>query len=186
LRSKGAGEARVLAAQRGLAVTVFRPSVVFGPEDSFLNVFAKWLSRLPVVFVPCPAARFQPIYVGDVAQCFGRSLEDRSSFGKRYDLCGPKAYSMRDLWQLAGKWSGHARPLVSLGDKASYLAAWAMEWMPQKPMSRDNYRSMQVDAVCHSPLPFGLHPTALDTAATYLGRQHPRSRYSGFRYTAGR
>jgi uncharacterized protein YbjT (DUF2867 family) len=186
LRSKGEGEALVLAAQDGLAVTAFRPSVVFGPEDRFLNEFARWQRWLPFVAVPCPEARFQPVYVGDVVRCLVRALGEGSSFGKRYDLCGPKVYTMRELWRIAGTLSGHPRPLIALGDKLSYLQAWMLEWAPGKPMSRDNYRSMHVDAVSSAPLPFGVTPTALEAAAGYLAGRSAEARHSGYRYTAGR
>jgi uncharacterized protein YbjT (DUF2867 family) len=186
LRSKGEGEALVLAAQNGLAVTAFRPSVVFGPEDRFLNEFARWQRWLPVVAVPCPEARLQPVYVGDVVRCFVRALHERASFGKRFDLCGPKVYTMRELWRIAGRVSGHPRPLIALGEKLSYLTAWMLERAPGKPMSRDNYRSMQVDAVSSAPLPFDVTPTALEAAAGYLAGTGSEARYSGYRYTAGR
>jgi len=186
LRSKGEGEALVLAAQDGMAVTAFRPSVVFGPEDHFLNEFARWQRWLPLVLVPCPRARFQPVDVGDVVRCLVLALDARASFGKRYDLCGPKVYTMIELWRIAGRLSGHSRPLIGLGDKLSYLQAWMLEWAPGKPMSRDNFRSLQVDAVISAPLPFGVTPTALEAAAGYLAGSGPEARYSGYRYTAGR
>jgi uncharacterized protein YbjT (DUF2867 family) len=186
LRSKGEGEALVLAAQDGIAVTAFRPSVVFGPEDRFLNEFVRWQHWLPFVMVPCPRARFQPVYVRDVVRCLVHALGERASFGKRYDLCGPTVYTMRELWRVAGRLSGHERPLIGLGDKLSYLQAWTLEWAPGTPMSRDNFRSMQVDAVSTAPLPFGVTPTALEAAAGYLGGTGSEARYSGYRYTAGR
>src|SRR5438045_529165 len=95
-RSKGAGEQVVLQA-RDLDVTVFRPSVVFGPEDQFLNRFAAMARFLPVLAVPCPKARFQPVHVGDGARVILSAIEDAESHGKRYELGGPREYTLKEL-----------------------------------------------------------------------------------------
>jgi len=189
LRSKADGEAAVVAARAQLASTIFRPSVVFGPEDQFLNVFARLQRFLPVVLLACPDARFQPVYVGDVAECFVRGLDADVSHGRAYDLVGPREYTLRELVEYAGRESGHPRPVIGLGDRLSYWQARVMELapLPLRVMSRDNYWSMQVPSVSGAALPFGVPATPLEAVApVYLKGIYPRSRYSEFRYHAGR
>jgi uncharacterized protein YbjT (DUF2867 family) len=187
LRSKGEGEDLVLAQQKDFDVTVFRPSVVFGPEDSFLNLFATLNRLFPVIFLGCAESRFQPVFVGDVARCIVASLNDRSSFGHAYDLCGPQVYTLRELMKFAGRASGHVRPIFGLSKGHAYVQAWVMELLPGKLMSRDNVYSMRVDSVSDEALPFGVVPTPLAVAAPlYLRGQYARSRYGTFRYRAGR
>ena len=189
LRSKADGEAAVVAARGELVSTIFRPSVIFGPEDRFLNVFAALQRWLPVMLLACPDARFQPVYVGDVAECFVRSLDADDSQDRAFVLVGPAEYTLRELVAYAGKVSGHPRPIVGLGNRLSYAQAWLMELAPValRVMSRDNYWSMQVPNVSAAQPLLGLDATPLEAVApVYLKGVYPRSRYSEFRYHAGR
>jgi uncharacterized protein YbjT (DUF2867 family) len=186
LRSKGIGEQAVLAAD-DLDVTVFRPSVVFGPEDRFLNQFASLSRFLPVLAIPCPQARFQPVYVGDVARAIDRTLDDIATRGKRYDLCGPRAYTLKELVEYVCWATGRRRIVLGLSDRLSYVQARLMELMPGSPFTRDNYRSMQVPNVCDGPFPFGIQPQALEAVASlYLSLSTPRERYPQLRWRARR
>jgi len=189
LRSKGEAEAALKQIARGPALTVFRPSVIFGREDKFINLFANLLKYLPVLFLASPQARFQPIFVEDVARAMVLSLDRLETFGKSYDLCGPKAYTLRELVEYAAQATGHARPIIGLSDTLSYLQAWAMEFLPVKLMTRDNYYSMKTDNVCDCDFPeiFGFKPAALEAVApSYLTGGTPRERYRLFRFKARR
>jgi NADH dehydrogenase len=187
LRSKGEGEAWVLAQQQDLDVTVFRPSVIFGPDDSLLKLFANLQRWLPVVFLGCAGARMQPVYVEDVASCFVAALSDRSSFGQSYDLVGPEVLTLRQLVHLAGAASGHPRPTIGLSRSLSFLQAAILEHLPGRLMSRDAFRSLEVDNVSAQPLPFGIRPAAVEAVAPeYLRGGKPRTRVGMFRVRAGR
>ena len=131
LRSKAAGEAAVTTALREAAactaLTVFRASVVYGQGDKFINLFA-WLQRYaPVVALGKPDAKLQCIWVEDVAQAFVNALDAPHTFGKTYELGGPKVYTLKQLVEYAGQVSGHPRMVFGLPDRLAYLQAWMME-----------------------------------------------------------
>jgi uncharacterized protein YbjT (DUF2867 family) len=173
LRTKAMGEEAVHRAEgTDLHVTSFRPSVIFGPGDGFLNRFAGLLRLTPGVFpLACPQARFQPVYAEDVVRAFMESLDNHKTFGQRYDLCGPKVYSLREIVEYIASLIGKHVCIVGLNDALSYLQAAALEFAPGKPFSLDNYRSLKVDSVCDKGFPgvFGITPSSLEEIApTYL------------------
>lgn len=157
-----------------LAVTSFRPSVIFGPQDSFLNRFAALLRVVPGVFpLACPEARFQPVYVGDVAEAFANAIAARASYGQRYDLCGPHVYTLRELVRYTARLIGVRRLILGLPAWAARAQAEVFEYLPGKPFSRDNYRSLQRDNVCAANAPHC--PTPLEAIApSYLGEAGSR------------
>jgi NADH dehydrogenase len=170
LRSKAAGEAALQAA--GLDLTIFRPSVIFGRGDSFLTLFAKMAKIAPFFPLAGADARFQPIWVEDVAAVMADSLTNSQSIGATYDLCGPTQYALAELVRYATAASGHPRAVFGIPEFVGWLQAWAMEFIPNGPMTRDNIRSMRVPSVCDAGcgLPFGRPATALENIApTYLG-----------------
>ncbi len=155
-RSKAQGEQVLLSGAKAhdIALTLIRPSVIFGRDDQFITLFAALQSVAP--FVPLAGAhtRFQPVWVQDVAQALANALWDSRTHGQIYEATGPDQFSLADLVRHAGRWAGHARRILPLPHALGWLQALAMECLPGEPlMSRDNLASMQVDNVAT-----GRHP----------------------------
>lgn len=188
LRTKAEAAELVLAAQ-DLQVTVFEPSVIFGPGDRFLNRFARLLRLAPGVFpLPCPNAKLAPVSAGDVAEAMLRSLDARACFGRRYALCGPKVYTLRELLRYLRRLTGHKRVILGLPRPLSWLQALVMEWLPGKPFSLDNYHSLQVAGVCtdNGFAAFGMQPVAVEAVLpTYLGRFTAQAELDKYRRMRG-
>jgi len=190
-RSKGDGEAIVRASS--LDWTIFQPSVIFGPEDRFLNTFATLARFFPAIPIGGADVRFQPVWIGDVADAFVNALENRDTYRKAYELVGPRVYTLRELVQFAAAASGHPRPVVALPGSVALAQARLMELAPGEPlMSRDNLDSMKVDNVAsrqpYLPAPeLGITPTAMEAEAPrYLSGSTVRSRLDAFRARARR
>lgn len=189
LRSKAAGERVVLEYAKKLDVTIFRPSVVFGRGDSFLNLFATLVKILPVVALAKPHAKFQPVWVEDVASAFVSSVQNTATYGQVYELGGPGVYTLRQLVQKVADVLGKKRKIIGLNDSLSMLQGFMLGLMPIKLMTADNIKSMKVDNVCKQGFPsvFNLTPTALETIVPeYLTNTSPRAAYDKFRGVAGR
>ena len=193
-RSKARGE-EVLRSS-GLAVTLLRPSVIFGAEDKFLNTFAKLQQLFPVIPLASSEARFQPVWVEDVASAVVRCLQDTRTIGQTFEACGPDVFTLRQLVELAGRYAGvnggRGRPVIGLPAPLARLQARLMELAPGEPMmSRDNLDAMKTDNVASGKLPglqaLGITPSALSAIApSYLGAQGLRSGLMAKRKTAGR
>ncbi len=187
LKTKGAGEDLVHQTP-GVDTTSFRPSVIFGPRDSFFNRFASLLSLSPLVFPLARAgARFAPVYVGNVVEAFVHALADRDTIGQRLELCGPKEYTLAELVRYTARLTGRRTRILALPDPLGRLQAMVLGLLPGKPFSLDNYYSLKIDSVCReNALPLlGIQPRSVEgVVPTYLGDASMRARYFQFRATA--
>jgi uncharacterized protein YbjT (DUF2867 family) len=187
-RSKGDGEKAVHAAN--VAWTIFRPSVVFGPEDQFLNKFAFLQRIFPVIPLAMPDAKFQPVYVDDVAKAIVNVLDLDAAGGRTYELGGPTVYTLEDLVAYCGSVIGKHASIIRLPDALARLQALTFEMAPGEPViSRDNLDSMKVDNVMSGPLApeLGLEPASIEAIApVYLTGASRSSRFDTFRASAGR
>ena len=188
LRSKGEGEERVHAVE-GLAVTSFRPSVIFGPGDGFFNRFAGLLRLAPLVFpLACPRARLAPVYVGDVVRAHLWALDrPEEAAGRRLELCGPHSYTLEELVRYTARLTGYRGRILPLGPGLSRLQALVLGHLPGRPFTLDNLRSLSVDAVCREPAELGFTPTAVEAVVPgYLGPRAPQRRLDRWRRGAAR
>lgn len=190
LRSKAAGEAVLKAAR--LELTLLRPSVIFGEGDRFLNLFATLQSVLPVLPLAGADARFQPVWVEDVAAAIVKCIDEPKTTGQTVECTGPSVHTLRELAAMAGHWSGHARRVLALPAGLAYLQALAMECLPGTPlMSRDNLDSLRVQSVASGKLPglegLGIRASALDAIVPqYLAAAQGVARLNPLRARARR
>ncbi len=192
LRSKGEAERMVLETA-DLCTTSFRPSVIFGAEDSFFNRFAGLLKMTPGVFpLACASARFAPVFVGDVTEAFVRTLKDPAYYGRALNLCGPEIYTLEELVRYTAQCIGAKRLIIPLPDILSRMQAAAFDaggfvfnlLNLEKPFSRDNYLSMKVDSVCdgHELETLGLRPSPIASVVPqYLSYSIHKSKYNHYR-----
>lgn len=146
LRTRGEGEQRVRSSS--LNWTIFRPSTIFGPDDSFLNRFAGLLAISPVLPLARPEAKFAPVYVGDVVEAFFRALERRDAIGETYELCGAETWALRDIVDWIAEQRGMRRWVIGLPDALGRLQGRVFDFVPGKPFSSDNFKSLLLDSTC--------------------------------------
>ena len=193
-RSKARGEQALQSVP--LDLTVLRPSVIFGAEDKFLNVFATLQRVFPFVPLAGAATRFQPVWVEDVASAITHCLQHTDTVGKTFDLCGPQVFTLKELVQFAAQMSGinhgRGRPVFGLPTALGRIQAALMSLAPGEPlMSRDNLDSMSVDNVTDGTLPglqaLGITPASLlAVGPDYLGGRGKYQLLQNLRRVAGR
>lgn len=168
LRSKARGEA--VLRESGLDVTVLRPSVMFGADDRLLNLFARLQGLFPVIPLACADARFQPVWVEDVARAIVLSLDRPQTIGQVIECAGPRTMTLRELVALAGRLSGKPARIIALPEALGRLQALLLEALPgEPPMSRDNLASMKVPSVATGRHPgletLGIRPADIESVA---------------------
>lgn len=188
LRSKGKAEQLIQAS--GLEVSVFKPSVLFGAGDSFLNQFAGLLKLFPFAMpLACAESKFAPVWVQDVVSALVYGLNHLDTIGQTYQLCGPKPYTLQELVAYTAQLLHLQRQIIPLPDGIAQLQGRVMQALPGQLFTMDNYRSLQTDSVCDADdfARLGIQPGYLETIApTYLAPSHQREKYHQFRHLAGR
>lgn len=191
LRTKGEAEATVRTQSEGLVDwTIFRPSVIFGPGDSFTNRFARLLRRLPLALPLARSnARFAPVYVDDVVEAMTRSLPIHVGGGRTFELCGPKSYSLAEIVRFIAGTLGLRRWVLGLPDLVGRFQALVMDFIPGKPFSSDNYRSLLVDSVCRQDglAELAIAPRPMEAIVRqYLGATSAHGLLDAYRHHSGR
>jgi uncharacterized protein YbjT (DUF2867 family) len=174
--TKAAGEQAVRAAFPG--ATILRPSIVFGPEDSFFNRFAAMARLSPVMPVISGATKFQPVYVGDVADATMAALARADAAGTLYELGGPRIWSFRELLGYILQEIGRRRMMLDVPMGLARLQARVLELVPGKPLTRDQLLMLSRDNVAAAGVPglaeLGVVPTPVELVVPgYLRRFQP-------------
>ncbi|HET9483499.1 MAG TPA: complex I NDUFA9 subunit family protein [Xanthomonadales bacterium] len=183
------GEAEAVVERSGLQWTIFRPSVIFGPEDGLFFRFATLLKLMPVLPLARAGTRFAPVYVGDVAAAFARAIADRGTIGRHYELGGPRVMTLAEIVRYARDVLGLKRAIVPLPDALGRLQALAMDLVPGKPFSSDNFRSLALDSVPREDglAALGIAATPVETIVPFmLGDAGHQRRLDRFRSRAAR
>ncbi|TWI05911.1 NADH dehydrogenase [Luteimonas cucumeris] len=159
LQARGHAETRVRESR--LDWTLFRPSVIAGPGDGLFCRFARLLRFTPMLPIGRAGALFQPVWIGDVCEAFARALRNPASIGQCYDLVGPERYTLADIVRMTAQAKGWTRGVIALPDALGQVQAEVGEHLPGKPISRDNWRSLQLDSTSDdNGLPkLGITPT---------------------------
>ena len=190
LRSKGEAEKLIRDQSTALDWSIFQPSVMFGPGDSFLNRFAGLLAAIPFVFPLARAdARLQPVWVDDVVDALLRCLHGGASSRQTYELGGPQMYTLREIVGLVATLTRRRRWIVGLPNFLGRIQAFFMNFVPGRPFSGDNYRTLGVDSVCREDgfSKLGIKPKSMGASARlFLGAQEDNARLSQNRAAAGR
>jgi uncharacterized protein YbjT (DUF2867 family) len=188
LRSKGEAERVVRADSGPIAWTIFQPSVIFGPGDGFVNRFAELLRVFPLLPLARAGTRFAPVYVGDVVEALARACDDPHTHGASFELCGPEVFTLRELVRYVAGVLGVRRGVLGLPDALGYLQALVLDFVPGKPLSLDNFRSLALDSVCTESgfARLGIVPTSLRAVVPgYLGDRRRDLRLDEMRRAAG-
>ncbi len=190
LRTKGEAEDLLHTNTANIHVTSFRPSIIFGHGDNFFNRFAKLVKMMPVFFpLACHSSKFAPVHVLDLVEMMTRSLNDPVSYSQKFQLCGPRVYTLKELVCFTAKTLGVTRKIIPLNDILSRIQATVFDFVPGKPFSTDNYLSAKTDSVCecNDLMRYGIQPTAIESVVPqYLTSHSYRSRYTEFRSTSHR
>lgn len=186
LRTRGEAEQRVR--DSGLEWTMFRPSTIFGRGDSFLNRFAGLLAISPVLPLARPGARFAPVFVGDVVEAFVRALQQRRCIGETYELCGAETWTLRDIVTWIARQRGMRRWVIGLPDALGRLQGRVFDFVPGKPFSSDNFKSLMLDSTCSCDGfgQLGIRPWPMSERAPAFLNDDRQGRFRRFRETSGR
>ena len=182
LRTRGEADARVRNSR--LAWTIFRPSVIFGPGDGLFFRFASLLRMTPVLPLARADAKFAPVYIGDVSEAFARAIAHPHSAGHIYELFGPRTIALGELVRWTAAMIGKRRWIIPLPDALGIMQATVGEWLPGKPISRDNFRSLKLDSVGKDDglAALGIVATPMDVVMPpLLGGDNPQRRLDRFR-----